>query len=172
MKRYAVILILLTALAMPAKAQYDPSHFYYAGRQALSDGKFSLAIENFNILSRIDTVGPEAFFFRGIAKYNLGDLNGAERDFDMSLKRNPLYTYAYHYRAITRSRLGRYEEALEDLQEAMDLRPGNTGIYFSRGVTYFLSQQFDPRMKWPSQVRAPIRGGSFLSGFSLGAKEP
>ena len=171
MKRYAVILLFLAALTMPAKAQYDPSHFYYAGRQALSDGKFSLAIENFNILSRIDTVGPEAFFFRGIAKYNLGDLNGAERDFDLSLKRNPLYTYAYHYRAITRSRLGRHEEALEDLDEAMDLRPGYTGLYFSRGVTYFLSQQFDKAVqdfnsfirKEPEESSAYLnRGASYL----------
>ena len=171
MKRTAVILILLAALTLPARAQYDPSHFYYAGRQALSDGKFSLAIENFNILSRIDTVGPEAFFFRGIAKYNLGDLNGAERDFDLSLKRNPLYTYAYHYRAITRSRLGRHEEALEDLQEAMELRPGNTGLYFSRGVTYFLSQQFDKAVqdfnvfirKEPEESSAYLnRGASYL----------
>lgn len=171
MKRLAVIALLLTALCVPSRAQYDPSHFYYAGRQALADGKYSLAIENFNILSRIDTVGPEAFFFRGIAKYNLGDLNGAERDFDLSLKRNPLYTYAYHYRAITRSRLGRYEEALDDLREAVDLRPGNTGLYFSRGVTYFLSQQFDKAVqdfnsfirKEPEESSAYLnRGASYL----------
>ena len=171
MKRVTAIVIFLTLASLCLKAQYDPAHFYYAGRQALSDGKYSLAIENFNILSRIDTVGPEAFFFRGIAKYNLGDLNGAERDFDLSLKRNPLYTYAYHYRAITRSRLGRYEEALEDLQEASDLRPGNTGIYFSRGVTYFLSQQFDKAVedfnsfirKEPKESSAYLnRGASYL----------
>ena len=171
MKRFAVIAILLTALCVPVRAQYDPSHFYFAGRQALSDGKFSLAIENFNILSRLDTVGPEAFFFRGIAKYNLGDLNGAERDFDLSLKRNPLYTNAYHYRAITRSRLGRYEEALDDLQEAVDLRPGYTGLYFSRGVTYFLSQQFDKAVqdfnsfirREPEESSAYLnRGASYL----------
>ena len=41
MKRLAVIALLLTALCVPSRAQYDPSHFYYAGRQALSDGKFS-----------------------------------------------------------------------------------------------------------------------------------
>ena len=171
MKRIAVIAVLLTALCVPSRAQYDPAHFYYAGRQALSDGKYSLAIENFNILSRIDTVGPEAFFFRGIAKYNLGDLNGAERDFDLSLKRNPLYTNAYHYRAITRSRLGRYEEALDDLQEAVGLRPGYTGLYFSRGVTYFLSQQFDKAVqdfnsfirKEPDESSAYLnRGASYL----------
>ena len=171
MKRLLTILSFVLALSAPLRAQYDPSHFYYAGRQALSDGKYSLAIENFNILSRIDTISPEAFFFRGIAKYNLGDLSGAERDFDLSLKRNPLYTYAYHYRAITRSRQGRYEEALEDLQEAVDLRPGYSGFYFSRGVTYFLSQQFEKAVqdfntfirKEPEESGAYLnRGASYL----------
>ncbi len=171
MKRLLIVFTFVFALSAQMHAQYDPSHFYYAGRQALNDGKYSLAIENFNILSRIDTVSPEAFFFRGIAKYNLGDLNGAERDFDLSLKRNPLYTYAYHYRAITRSRLGRYEEALDDLQEAVDLRPGYSGFYFSRGVTYFLSQQFEKAVqdfntfihKEPEESGAYLnRGASYL----------
>lgn len=171
MKRLVAILLLLASGALRLWGQYDPSHFYYAGRQALSDGKYSLAIENFNILARIDTVGPEAYFFRGIAKYNLGDLGGAERDFDLSLQRNPLYTYAYHYRAITRSRLGRYEEALDDLQEAVELRPGNSGLYFSRGVTYFLSQQFEKAVqdfnsfirREPDESSAYLnRGASYL----------
>ena len=53
MKRLAAIVISLMLAAASAHGQYDPSHFYYAGRQALSDGKFSLAIENFNILSQV-----------------------------------------------------------------------------------------------------------------------
>ncbi|MCF0167973.1 MAG: hypothetical protein HUJ93_04940, partial [Bacteroidales bacterium] len=72
MKRILSIAILFLGLCQVVKAQYDPSHFYYRGRQALIDGKYSAAIESFNILSRIDTVSYEAYFFRGIAKYNLG----------------------------------------------------------------------------------------------------
>ncbi len=126
-----------------ARAQYDLDRFYIRGRQALVDGKYSLAIENFNILSRLDSTYYEAYFFRGIAKYNLGDFIGAEKDFDLTIHFNPVYTLAYHYRAITLSREGKFEEALLDFQEAVDLRPGYSGLYFSRGVTYFLSQQFD-----------------------------
>ncbi|MCI1640904.1 MAG: hypothetical protein LKI42_06510, partial [Bacteroidales bacterium] len=57
-------------------AQYDYDVFYNRGRQALFDGKYSRAMENFNILTRLDTTDYWAFFFRGIAKYNLGDLRG------------------------------------------------------------------------------------------------
>ncbi|MBO4571462.1 MAG: tetratricopeptide repeat protein [Bacteroidales bacterium] len=147
MYKKPLILFLLLLLGGRACAQYDLDHFYSYGRQSLIDGKYALAIENFNILSRLDSTVYEAYFFRGIAKYNLGDFNGAQRDFDRTLHFNPIYTPAYHYRAITLSRMGKYDQALKDLEEAVDLRPSYTGLYFSRGVTYFLSQQFDKAIK-------------------------
>jgi len=138
-----VFVALVLCFALEASAQYDTDVFSLRGRQALADGKYALAIENFNILARIDTTDNYTYFFRGIAKYNLGDLRGAMRDFDTSVRLNPVFTSGYHYRAITRSRVGQYDKALEDLETAIHLRPGFTGLYYSRGVTYFLSQQFD-----------------------------
>ena len=128
-------------------AQYDKDVFYMRGRQALSEGRYSTAIENFNILARLDTTDYWNYFFRGIAKYNLGDIRGAKNDFDRSVRINPVFTNGYHYRGITSSRFGEYEAALEDLQHALDLRPGNMSVYFSRGVTYFLAQQFENAVK-------------------------
>ena len=141
-KRYILVLTMLV-VAFGATAQYDINQFFFRGRQFLIDGKYANAIDNFNVLVRLDSTLYDAYYFRGIAKYNLGDFIGAERDFDKALKLNPIYTPAYHYRAITLSRTGKYDLALKDLAEAVDLRPSYTGLYFSRGVTYFLSQQFD-----------------------------
>ena len=124
-------------------AQYDTNVFFFRGRQAIIDGKYSTAIENFNILASLDSTNYLTFFFRGIAKYNLGDVRGAHTDFNTSVRLNPVFTSGYHYRAITSSRAGKYEEALADYEKAIGLRPGAIGLYFSRGVTYFLSQQFD-----------------------------
>lgn len=115
----------------------------WRGRQALADGKYAAAIENFNILERLDTTDYWSFFFRGIAKYNLGDLRGANRDFDRSVRLNPVFTNGYHYRAITQSRFGNYDAAFRDFDKAIELRPGQIGIYFSRGVTSFLARKFD-----------------------------
>ena len=132
----------LTASAV-CHAQYDKDVFFFRGRNALADGKFAGAIENFNVLARIDSTDYWTFFYRGIAKYNLGDLRGAQKDFNTSVRLNPVFTSGYHYRAITESRFGDYDKALADLQTAIDLRPGYIGLYFSRGVTFFLAQQFD-----------------------------
>ena len=139
-------LLLLPLLLLPglsASAQYDKDHFYYAGRQAIVEGKYAEAIEDFNILAQLDTSDHWTFFYRGIAKYNLGDLRGAHGDFDHAVRLNPVFTSGYHYRAITEGRFGRYDEALRDLETAVGLRPGYAGLYFTRGVTLFLSQQFE-----------------------------
>ena len=143
MKRIVSIVTVLILAAQVCLAQYDKDVFSFRGRNALADGKFAQAIENFNILARLDTTDYWTYFYRGIAKYNLGDLRGAQQDFDTSVRLDPVFTNGYHYRAITRSRFGNYDEALEDLQRAIELRPGYTGLYFSRGVTYFLAQRFE-----------------------------
>ena len=76
-KSALTIAVALFLCLLPAKAQYDREMFLMRGRQALIDGKYALAIENFNILSRLDSTEYNSYFFRGIAKYNLGDFNGA-----------------------------------------------------------------------------------------------
>lgn len=145
---YVIAAILLMKFAaVPAFAQYDKDMFMYRGRSALADGKFSQAIENFNILARLDTTDYENYFFRGIAKYNLGDFRGAKQDFNAAVRINPVFTSGYHYRGITESRTGNYDAALSDINKALELRPGYSGLYFSRGVTYFLSQRFDNAVK-------------------------
>ncbi len=166
----AVCLVALTGIK-DIHAQYDKDMFYMRGRQAIADGKYAQAIENFNVLAQLDTADYWNFFFRGIAKYNLGDLRGAKRDFDRSVALNPVFTNGWHYRGITESRFGNYETALDDLQRAIDLRPGYEGVYFSRGVTYFLAQQFDRAIddfdryirKQPRDPSAYLnRGASYL----------
>ena len=140
--KFIFVVMLCLATSGVCHAQWDKDVFDLRGRQALSDGKYAFAIENFNILTRLDTTDYWSYFFRGIAKYNLGDIRGSQKDFDHSVRINPVFTNGYHYRAIAASRLGEYDDALEDLQKAIDLRPGIIGLYFSRGVTYFLAQRF------------------------------
>ena len=171
LKCLALLCLFLVADMHELRAQYDKDVFFMRGRQALADGKYAQAIENFNVLSQLDTSDHWTFFFRGIAKYNLGDLRGAKRDFDRSVNINPVFTSGYHYRGITESRFGNYDAALADLQHAIDLRPGYEGLYFSRGVTYFLAQRFENAIndfdryirKEPKDPSAYLnRGASYL----------
>ena len=141
----ARILTVLTTLliGLNLSAQWDKDVFSFRGRTSLQDGRYSEAVNNFNILAQLDTSDYWTFFYRGIAKFNLGDIRGAKADFSTAVRLNPVFTSGYHYRAITESRSGNYVGALKDLERAIELRPGSAGLYFSRGVTYFLSRQFD-----------------------------
>ena len=171
MKKFLLTIASLLLCATFALAQYDKDVFMWRGRQALSDGKYAQAIENFNVLARLDSTDYWSFFFRGIAKYNLGDLRGAQTDFNTSVRLNPVFTNGFHYRAITESRFGDYDAAFRDFDRALELRPGQTGIYFSRGVANFLAQKFDEAVsdfdhyikKEPSDPAAYLnRGASYL----------
>ncbi len=141
-KKFLLSIAILLALAPAALAQYDKDVFSLRGRLALQDGKYTQAIEHFNILARLDTTDYWCFFFRGIAKFNLGDVRGAKQDFNTAVRLNPLFTNGYHYRAITESRTGEYDKAFADFDRAIELRPGVMGIYYSRGVTNFLARRF------------------------------
>ena len=143
MKKLICTISLFLCCCIISFAQYDKDVFFFRGRTALQDGRYAQAIENFNVLAKLDSTDYWNFFFRGIAKYNLGDLRGAEKDFNTSIRINPVFTNGYHYRAITESRQGNYDKALDDLEKAISLRPGFPGLYYSRGVTYFLAQRFD-----------------------------
>ncbi|MBR5385812.1 MAG: hypothetical protein IK143_08155, partial [Bacteroidales bacterium] len=97
----AAAILLLFALSVPSYAQWDKDVLSFRGRNALSEGKYSSAIEHFNILARLDTTDYWTYFYRGIAKYNLGDIRGAQKDFSTTVRLNPVFTSGYHYRAIT-----------------------------------------------------------------------
>ena len=170
-KKFLLSIAVLLLGALSAHAQYDKDVFSLRGRLALQDGKYSLAIENFNILARLDSTDYWCFFYRGIAKYNLGDIRGAQKDFNTSVRLNPVFTNGYHYRAITESRNGEYEKAFDDFDKAISLRPGFTGLYYSRGVTNFLAQRFPEAVsdfdryirKEPKDPSAYLnRGASYL----------
>lgn len=141
--KYILFSIIFLLICQQTYAQYDKDVFFFRGRQALAEGRYATALENFNILERLDTSDHLTPFYRGIAKFNLGDIRGAQKDFNRAVALNPIFTSGYHYRGITESRFGEYDKALEDIQKAISLRPGFEGLYFSRGVTYFLSRQFD-----------------------------
>ena len=73
LKCLVVLCLILSAGLQELHAQYDKDMFMMRGRHALAEGKYAQAIENFNVLSQLDTADYWTFFFRGIAKYNLGD---------------------------------------------------------------------------------------------------
>ena len=48
-----MVILLLSTGAGKLCAQYDKDVFFFRGRQALADGRYAAAIENFNVLSQL-----------------------------------------------------------------------------------------------------------------------
>ena len=160
MKRFLSILLsvsaailLLLGVETPASAQYDKDVFSFRGRNALSEGRHSEAIANFNILAQLDSTDYWTFFYRGIAKYNLGDVRGAMKDFNTTVRLNPVFTSGYHYRAITENRFGNYEGLLPDkdgrkyFECDIDYDGGHRGarriIYSNDGLIYYTEDHYE-----------------------------
>lgn len=59
--RLLVVLLMLSS-AWSAKAQYDIDQFFFRGQRALMDGQYTQAINNFNIIIRLDSDLYEAYF--------------------------------------------------------------------------------------------------------------
>lgn len=143
LKKYLLILLLLTMTLPSLVGQLNKRYFYYIGQGLLLEDRYRDAIDVLTVLLRQDTSAFEGYFLRGVAKYNLDDLVGAEADFTSAISHNSVYTMAYQYRAISRAFMGNYDGALQDFNTAIEIRPDMPGTYYSRGMTYFFSQRFD-----------------------------
>lgn len=140
----SLLLLLAVWLAFPGlpEAQVNTDFFMNSGRQELSQGNHTAAIDKFNVVLGVEPGNHEAYLLRAIAKYNLGDYLGAERDLSSAITLHPLLSYAYHYRAIIRDQLQDYYNALRDLDKALELDPYNDEIYVSRGAVKLHMQSY------------------------------
>ncbi|HAQ65532.1 MAG TPA: hypothetical protein DCR43_06740 [Bacteroidales bacterium] len=137
------LFILITACsALNVRAQVNIPHFVFSGMQYLSEGKFTEAIRNLNVVIYNAPEMYEPWFYRGIAKYNLGDYKGSEADFNRCLEIHPLFSPALHYRAITRDRLRDVTKAMKDYAAALRIDPLNPDIYVNRGISRFQNKDY------------------------------
>ena len=69
--RTLLVMALLLLTVWGARAQYDIDRFFNRGQMAMMEGQYTRAINNFNIIIRLDGDLYEAWFFRGIANYGV-----------------------------------------------------------------------------------------------------
>ena len=78
LKCLAVVLLFFSIGGTRAYAQYDKDVFYMRGRNALAEGRYAQAIDNFNVLAQLDTADYYTFFFRGTVGFGCGTGGGVE----------------------------------------------------------------------------------------------
>ncbi len=133
-KIFIVSLFLL--LTVEASSQINTDRVIEAGRFALYQQEYVLAISFFNKAIESKPYLGLPYYFRARAKYNLDDLTGAEIDMVKAINIIPFYYEFYRFRGDIRGRLGKHKEALEDYSKGLEIEPNDIGIYFSRGLVH------------------------------------
>lgn len=133
--RYIILLLLiLVARAVPARAQINTEQMLRVGQNALYFEDYMLSIQYFN---RVITAKPymaQPYFLRAIAKLNLEDYHGAEADATAALDRNPYLTDAWEVRGVARHNMGLTRLAVQDYNQALTLLPRNRQLMFNKAL--------------------------------------
>ena len=106
-------------LGIPAARgpSYDPNKEFHAGMEALGNGQYRVAKQNFEHVLAMIPGQPVALSMLGQSEDGLGDLRGAARDYEASMKADPHQIVPARNLAIADEKLGRHDKALVQLQK-------------------------------------------------------
>jgi tetratricopeptide (TPR) repeat protein len=100
------------------------------------NGRYDLAISEFNKALKIAPSSPELYNNRGIVYSKSGQYDLAISDFTKAVELAPNATQAYYNRGITYLIKDQYKLAFSDLNKALDIDPLYKSAYDIRGSMY------------------------------------
>ena len=142
MARFVRLAILLLALPLAARAQFNTDRLLTIGRSALYYEDYVLSIQYFNQAINAKPYLYEPWFYRGVAKYYLDDYAGAEADCSEAISRNPYVVDVYELRGLTRIMQKEYTQAIDDYSRALRYNPENRTYWNNRVLCRIELKQF------------------------------
>ena len=114
----------------PAETYNSSGRIYY------NQGKYDLAIFEFNQAIRLNPKFAYAYNNRGLVYYIQGKYEKAIADYGKVIQLNPKYAEAYNNRGNVYYNQGKYDLALADYNQAIQLNPKDANAYYNRGLNY------------------------------------
>jgi DNA-binding helix-hairpin-helix protein with protein kinase domain len=114
----------------PAETYNSSGRIYY------NQGKYDLAIFEFNQAIRLNPKFAYAYNNRGIVHSDQGKYDLAIADYGKAIQLNPKYAEAYNNRGNVYYNQGKYDLALADYNQAIQLNPKDANAYYNRGLNY------------------------------------
>ena len=113
--------------------------FPYAERgfQALNQGKYGQALNDFNKALSLEPSNADYWLHRGMAKEKLRDWVGAYDDYSQTLTIDEKREQAWLYRGNLLYLRGKYEEAVKDYDIAIILHPAYGIAYYNRALAKY-----------------------------------
>ncbi len=156
---------LLLSISISGTSQINTDKVLEAGRFALYQQEYVLAISFFNKAIESKPYLGLPYYFRARAKYNLDDLKGAEIDMDKAIEIIPFYYEFYRFRGDIRSRLAKHNEALIDYDKGLEIEPDDIGICFNRGLVHMNMKEWEKSVDDFSTVLKiePAQYGAYIN---------
>jgi tetratricopeptide (TPR) repeat protein/TolB-like protein len=128
----------------------EAAHWYSLGRDAVEQGQFNQAIQNYGKAVQLDPNMGRAWAGMAVSSVNLKKTSDAEQYYKKTLnlldrmsERERYRTLATYYSAFQHN----YPQAIETYQKLVFLYPGDTGAYNNMSVAYVFTLNFPKAME-------------------------
>jgi tetratricopeptide (TPR) repeat protein len=104
--------------------------------QNMSEGKYALALQDYNTAIKLDPHDPDTWLNRGFVREKLNDPDGAYSDFTKALTLKEDFVKAWLNRGNLLNKTGRLDEAIQDYAVAITYDPSYAPAYYNRAVVH------------------------------------
>ena len=129
------------------KAPTKIRSYIHLGVAYIMEGKYDLAIQEFNQGIAIRQDEYKLFHNRGIAHEMKNDWNSALQDYSNAIQLQADAAVTYANRGGIYTRMGQYRRAFDDYSRAIELNPNYASSYLNRGNLYYRFRQYSPALK-------------------------
>jgi tetratricopeptide (TPR) repeat protein len=138
MKHLKTVFIILLSLSWLISLPQNASEIsYLSGKQALDNGNYLLANDEFTRSIETDPANADAYIGRGQARQLLKDLQAAIGDFTSALSLDPGNSEALFYRGKALYLTQDYEAAIDDMSRVLQKDPCRADAYLCRADARF-----------------------------------
>jgi uncharacterized caspase-like protein len=116
------------------RAPNDLNSYYKRGQLYAMHGSFRRAIEDFDVVIKLNPRDPEALNNRCWARAVVGELQDAMNDCDEAIKIRPRYLDAFDSRGFINLKLGKPRDAIKDYDLALKINTKHPSSLYGRGL--------------------------------------
>lgn len=117
--------------------------FKVDGNQALGEGNYEEALENYNCAIEFNPFDSYAYNNQGLAYYQMGEIESALESYAKSLSLNPWDAQTYSNRGYLYADVGEIDLAMADFNSALGYDPVHVNALYGRANLYATVEAYD-----------------------------